>query len=175
MPVRLLWLVANLTASWTLTHIHTHRQSVSHTHLGNFHFVNTADAVRHVTETLRLRLRLQLRLGLSPRLLTFLWKAASGTAPPPPPPPDGAEKPPKTLRESTLGNCKREINLYINCVKWICLQFKRLSILSSPLAVVVAVIPLVAVVAVQAWTAPRTDLVNLSAFALAKSVFQLRS
>lgn len=132
--------------------------------------------MRHVTETLRLRL--QLRLGLSPRLLTFLWKAASGTAPPPPS--DGAEKPPKTLRESTLGNCKREINLYINCVKWICLQFKRLSILSSPSAVVVAlvvvVIPFFAVVvAVQAWTAPRTDLVNLSAFALAKSMFQLRS
>lgn len=64
---------------------HTHTERLSHTHLGNFHFVNTGEAVRHVTETLRLRW--QLRLRPSPRLLTFLWKAASGTATPPPPPP----------------------------------------------------------------------------------------
>lgn len=41
------------------------------------------------------------------------------------------EKPPKTRHWEIA---KREINLYINCVKWICLQFKRLSILSSPSA-----------------------------------------
>lgn len=116
--------IARLADSFSLARCQL-RLRLGHTHLGNFHFVNTQAKLCDMCG-----LRTWTATGST---LVNVSVESRKCSLPSLPPCSSLSDPQRSHPKRDIGKLqKREINLYINCVKWICLQFKRLSILSSP-------------------------------------------